>query len=524
MKVDLLQDQIQRIVESSLEGILIVQDGRAVFVNPAAVSIFGYESPSEIMAVGFVDLLAPASRPFTFHDPEGHSVGTIIKGNEEVRGMTKAGRTIDIEVNAHVVEWNGRPAVQTSIRDVSEQKKIEREQARWLWEQETLTTIDRQLVAMVDLQNVLEAISHHAKTLTRSDFAGVVLVDLQANTYSWRTMKGNLYPWTSDPAPLTEPHRIFLATKKPLIIPDFARNKSYQVDQYPRFAQEELVSVGAFALDVEERREGMLIVGFRSEHQFSGREMRLLASLAEKSSIAIANAQLYENLLQRERELERLSGARVQAQEDERRRIAREIHDGLGQMLTAIKFNLEILGDAFTPDEAESKRVEDMKNLLDRVMKEAREISYNLMPSVLDDFGLAPALQLLCEQISKRNAIKIGFLAQGLSSRLEPRLEVGLYRIAQEALNNITKHAEATEADVQIVRHPEGIRLTIEDNGKGMSLRRREIKSGKTDRMGLVGMRERTASFKGKFIIDSSPGKGTIVNVEIPLATVEGHG
>ena len=99
---------------------------------------------------------------------------------------------------------------------------------------------------------------------------------------------------------------------------------------------------------VEGKQKGMLVVGYRQYHDFAGREMRLLISLAEKNSIAMVNVQLYTDLLQREKELEILSGARVQAQEDERRRIAREIHDGLGQMLTAIKFNLEILEDMIT--------------------------------------------------------------------------------------------------------------------------------------------------------------------------------
>ena len=524
MKVDLLHDQFHRIVESSLEGIIIIQDERPVHVNPAALSIFGYESADEMKGIHFVELIAPGSRPFTFHEPEGRSVASIIVQNEYLRGLTKGGRTIDLEVNARVVEWNDRVAVQASFRDVTERKKLEREQARWLWEQETLTTIDRQLVAMVDLQKVLEAISHHAKTLTRADFVGVLLVDVAANCCSWRTMKGNVNPWTSDPLPLAELHRIFTGSKKPVMISNFGKNQNYPAEEFPDFTRERLVSIGGFPLDVETRREGMLVVGYRNDHQFSGRELRLLASLAEKSSIAIANARLYENLLKREKELETLSDAREEAQEEERRRIAREIHDGLGQMLTAIKFNLEILEDTFKPADVEYKRIEDMKDLLDRVMKEAREISYNLMPSVLEDFGLAPALQLLSDQISKRTNIKILFHAQGLFSRLEPKLEVGLYRIAQEALNNVTKHSEASEVNVQIVRHRDGIRLTVEDDGKGLPAHPRVRKPGQIDGMGLVGMRERTASFDGRFTIDSSPVRGTVVNVEIPIALPQTHG
>ena len=116
------------------------------------------------------------------------------------------------------------------------------------------------------------------------------------------------------------------------------------------------------------------------------------------------------------------------------------------------------------------------------------------------------------------------FHTQGPSLRLEPKLEVGLYRIAQEALNNVTKHAVASEVNLQIIRHQDGIRLTVEDDGKGLPALPRVLKSGQTDGMGLVGMRERTISFNGTFTIDSSPSKGTIVNVEIPLASVQNDG
>jgi len=276
-------------------------------------------------------------------------------------------------------------------------------------------------------------------------------------------------------------------------------------------------------LIVEGKHRGMIVVGYRHDHDFVGREMRLLHSLAEKHSIAMVNAQLYADLLQREKELEILSGARVQAQEDERRRIAREIHDGLGQMLTAIKFNLEILEDMITVEQEGQDRIHDMKGLLDDVMKEAREISYNLMPSVLDDFGLTPALQLLSEQFTSRTTVKAQFHTSGITDRLDPQMEIGLYRIAQESLNNVAKHAEATEVNLQFIRYPEGIRLVIEDNGKGITEKPDIVRATGKGGMGLVSMRERAASFGGILTIDSTPKNGTFITVEIPLTKVVIH-
>ena len=314
-----------------------------------------------------------------------------------------------------------------------------------------------------------------------------------------------------------------LKNKEPLIIQNSTPHTRYPLFRLSIVGEEKLVSSAWLPLNVEGKQKGMLVVGYRQYHDFAGREMRLLVSLAEKNSIAMVNAQLYTDLLQREKELEILSSARVQAQEDERRRIAREIHDGLGQMLTAIKFNLEILEDMIATGKDERDRIDDMKNLLDNVMKEARELSYNLMPSVLDDFGLAPALQLLSEQFSNRTNVKVQFQAHGITDRLDSNLEIGLYRIAQESLNNVSKHAEATEVNLQIIRHSKGIRLVIEDNGKGITNQTSFIRVTGKGGMGLPGMRDRASSIGGALTVDSTPNHGTLITVEVPLIKLNSH-
>ncbi len=515
------KEKYRSIVESSLDAIVIVQDEKLVYVNPTAVQMFGYGSSLEMTEVQFIETVSPASRPFLKIQKENGVIGEQILQNHEVRGLTKQGKVIDLEMNAITTMWEGTLAVQASFRDVTERKMLEREQALWLWEQETMTKIDRELIAMVDLQKTLAAISQHAKLLTRADLAAVLMVDMAKGFYSWRAMKGNALPFPTRSFQLTSIHRELLKKREMVVMQNSDKDSQYPMDQFPALQEEHLVSCVGFPLYSEDESVGFLVVGYRRLHVFSEREVRLLTSLAEKSSLALTNARLYDNLLHREKDLELLSGARVKAQEDERRRIAREIHDGLGQMLTAIKFNLEILEDTIAPKEDERKRIDDMKNLLDSVMKEARELSYNLMPSVLDDFGLAPALQLLCEQFSQRVEVKILFQAQGSNERLEPALEIGLYRIAQEALNNAVKHAQATEITMRLVRRPEGIQLTIEDNGKGFDVRPSEARIVGQAGMGLVSMRERAMSFSGVLTIDSSPGKGTTIEAQIPLPELE---
>jgi PAS domain S-box-containing protein len=519
------QEKYQNIVESSLDGIVVVQEGKLVFVNASSAKIFGYDSPDEMRDMSFADTIAPSNRFLVLEGYEGKSIGEDVLRNFEMKGLTKQGRVVDMEVNAKLVSWNGRPAVQASFRDITERKTLEREQAMWLWEQETMSAIDRQLVSSVDLQAVLDAISYHAKALTRADWAGVMMVDLDADQVRWRAVIGNKTPLPTEAIDLSKTLTDLVRSKEHVIMKETAEPLKVSVLDLPPFQAEGVISAIRYPLFVEQEIKGQLVVGYRRVHDFSSREIRLLYSLAEKSSIALANAHLYDSLLLRERELEMLSGARVKAQEDERRRIAREIHDSLGQMLTAIKFNVEILEDAANLQADEDRRrMKEIKSLLDNAMAEAREISYNLMPSVLVDFGLVPAIQFLGEQFSKRNHLDVRVHVSGVESRLDPSIEVGLYRIAQEALTNITKHAEAGIVNIQLLGDSKSIRLIVEDDGKGFVINRLEPRKDERHGMGLVSMRERAASFNGLFILDSHPGRGTEIIVEIPQVAMEVNG
>lgn len=519
------QEKYQNIVESTLDGIMIVQGEKLVFVNASSAKIFGYDSAEEMKDVSFVDTIAPSNRFLVLDGYEGRAIGEDVLRNFEMKGLTKQGRVIDLEVNAKLVAWNLKPAVQASFRDITQRKSLEREQALWLWEQETMSTIDRQLVSSVNLQSVLDAISYHAKALTRADWAGVMMLNLEAGQAWWRAMTGNRVSMPSEPFPLRKAHAKVVQPSEHVLMQDLGTNPDFPLEEFPTLKAEKIISGIRFPLFVEKEIRGQLIVGYRRQHDFAPREIRLLTSLAEKSSIALANAQLYENLLSREKEMEMLSGARVMAQEEERRRIAREIHDSLGQMLTAIKFNVEILEDAAGLQlEDDRKRMVDIKSLLDNAMAEAREISYNLMPSVLVDFGLVPALQFLAEQFSKSNELTVEVHTNGVESRLDPSIEVGLFRIAQEALNNIAKHADAHQINVQLIGDSNSIKLIIEDDGKGFHTSRFEPRSGQRHGMGLVSMRERAASFNGVLVLDSRPGHGTEIIVEIPRTDSNSNG
>jgi signal transduction histidine kinase len=213
--------------------------------------------------------------------------------------------------------------------------------------------------------------------------------------------------------------------------------------------------------------------------------------------------------------LRELSSHIQKLQEEEKKKISRELHDNFGQMLTSIKMNLEILKGK-NINKPSDDLFSDISLQLDEAKKEIREISYRLRPRVLDDLGLVPALKMLAEDVSEKTGIKGIFQSHNYNCRLDSDIETNLYRIVQEALNNIAKHSRASEFFIQLVKHEDKIILSVDDDGLGYNNTQKEkndIKSG----MGMINMAERAISLNGKFNITSEPGKGSEILIEIPL-------
>jgi PAS domain S-box-containing protein len=208
----------------------------------------------------------------------------------------------------------------------------------------------------------------------------------------------------------------------------------------------------------------------------------------------------------------------LEGQERERRKIARELHDGLGQMLTALKFNIQGIKPASTPEE--QGYIDGIKNMLQDTILEVRRISFDLMPSVLNDFGLGAALRHLSERFSSigKNNVKIEYVGLTDIGRFDKNTEINTYRIIQEALNNAIKYADASNIILDLQFEEGKIRFSVEDNGKGFTLqdKRRTDGSGR----GMTNIRERVSLLNGNLIFNSIIGAGTTITVEIPAITI----
>ncbi len=228
--------------------------------------------------------------------------------------------------------------------------------------------------------------------------------------------------------------------------------------------------------------------------------------------------------LQNKQDLQRLSARLVHAQEEERRSIARELHDEIGQALTAIKLDLAAAERGLdTPDKARHP-LEEARSIADRAVQAVRDLSHILHPAMLDDLGLPDTLNWYLRGFSKRTGIRTELVHDRMEGRLASEVELCAYRIVQEALTNVARHAEASFCRLYLQRLPYTLLVTVEDNGKGFDPRRLEAGDARRG-LGLVGIQERVSGLGGTFRLESSPGKGTCLSVELralaPAAPME---
>jgi len=226
--------------------------------------------------------------------------------------------------------------------------------------------------------------------------------------------------------------------------------------------------------------------------------------------------QRYEEGARARGELQELSARLVSAQEEERRAISRELHDEVGQSLSALLMEAGNAGNAAArvPDGSVDVRrhVESIKKLAEASVNVIRNMTLLLRPSMLDDFGLVPALEWQAREVSKRTGLRVHVSAEEASSELPDQLRTCIYRVVQEALHNCSRHAQARTVKVIVRQEAHKILLSVEDDGHGFD-------AGRVRGLGLVGMEERVTHLGGAFEVRSKPGAGTKVEVELPLAS-----
>jgi len=241
-----------------------------------------------------------------------------------------------------------------------------------------------------------------------------------------------------------------------------------------------------------------------------------LLAIGHQIGIAVENASLYQELQQEETLRRHLLERLMAVQEEERRRIALELHDQTGQPLTSLIITLGVLAEATSLQETKS-HLQDLRSLVSRILQDVHDLALELRPSVLDDLGLLPALRHLHKEYQDQFHLPVDLQVLGLDGeRLPPEIETALYRIVQEALTNVARHADASSVSVLLEKRNDLVKLIVEDDGRGFDMTG-TMTLGSPERLGLYGMRERASLLGGTLTIESSSEMGTAVYVQIPL-------
>jgi signal transduction histidine kinase len=271
-----------------------------------------------------------------------------------------------------------------------------------------------------------------------------------------------------------------------------------------------------FVLDVTSRK--------RAEEALLDAHDKLEFRVAERTLQLAQTNQALQIEMDEHRIAQRQKGELLQkivtTQEDERRRIARDIHDQLGQRVTALRLQLASLSNALDVHPDLSSRITPLQQVAERLDAEVSFLAWELRPAALDDLGLPEATDAFLDEWSRHYSIPADLHLTGFSERrLGPEVETHLYRIMQESLNNIAKHALATHVNVLLKRNKKNVTLIVEDNGRGFNPSKKNPNGSSAKGLGLLGMNERAMLLHGDLQIESSPGTGTTIYVRIPTSS-----
>ncbi len=269
------------------------------------------------------------------------------------------------------------------------------------------------------------------------------------------------------------------------------------------------------SIEARGQKYGVVNLLCHQNHPVAAADMAMLSTIGTQISEIVANAWLRLKLAEKEQARQILLESLVEAQEEERGRLARELHDGAGQMLTALLVRIKTLEKECPPTPMQGG-LQSLLNMVSETIEQVRELSYRLRPAALEEFGLPVALGILVEEMMNDSSITARYLTDINDDTLPSGIEVTLYRIAQEALTNVVRHAQAHNVQVALTQENRSILMKIQDDGCGFDPHLVTAVSEQRH-LGLISMRERAAIAGGSLTLDTEPGTGTSLLVRLPL-------
>jgi signal transduction histidine kinase len=293
--------------------------------------------------------------------------------------------------------------------------------------------------------------------------------------------------------------------------PGMVLDTSAEVDGLTPLLRPDAKSLWGVPLKADGASIGVLVIGFQKPYEWLPTERELMRAIGDRTALAIERARMTDALREREQKIAELSAHLLRVQEEERKRISRELHDETGQALMVIRLYLGMMETGPTGRVVRGK-IRETVEVVDRTIEGIRRIIGKLSPLVLQELGLVAAIRKEAKHLSKNSGVKTRVLIAEDVGRLAPATEQAIYRVVQEALHNVAKHAQARNVTVQVTREEEMVNVSVEDDGIGIQSR----SAARSHSFGLAGIKERIAVMGGTSRVVSTKGKGTRIEIRVP--------
>lgn len=490
-----------------------IADGKFIDVNESFCSMFEFNR---------AEVIGHTSTELSMWSPEERK--KLIQQQLESGGLhnfeliarSKSGRLINVLFSSKEMLINGETCHLTTLIDITERKRIEEAKQRLNQRLTILHQIDRDIIAALSTDKIVGTVVKSIQQLISCEQVTVTLFDdsdTDGIIFSVSTNNDTVLDSRLRVSPKSDPHTEILKLGQVMLIQDTAN-----VDTSVSSIDEALINQGFRSLLVtplllEGDLIGTISLASRTPNFFTPEHEEILQEVAGQIAIALQSAALRQSLEKKNQQLQTLSTQLVEAQEIERRHIARELHDEVGQTLTALSLMLNEKPQQGGVS-SKSPDIQEAQALVSELTGRIRELSLDLRPSMLDDLGLIPTLVWYFKRYEQQTDITIDFKYGDVERRFPVVVETTLFRIIQEALTNVARHAQVKRAAVRLWTTLDAIHTQIEDTGNGFDLR--AVQSAKTTG-GILGLRERAQIAGGTCEIESSIGEGTSITVRIPL-------
>lgn len=496
------EQQLRAIFDASRDGIVVENEERVVYVNDAYARLLGYEVSEDLIGIHISTIVSPEDGERLLEFGRRRLRGEQAPARYEFKGKRKDGALLDLEASVSTYNVDDRTFITTTIRDITVRKRTE----------EALKESERKYRLLME---------------QASD--GIHTYDLNGNFIDTNSKLCDMLGYTREetlrlnikdlmrPEDLVESPIRFeqLQTGHTLLVERLLRRKDGTL--LPVEISGKMVQAGvllSIVRDISERKQAEEALR-RAYEELEGR-------VAERTAeIEATNEMLRSEIAARiyaEKGRQQLLGRLVLAQEEERQRISRELHDEMGQKLTAIMIGLKSLNAASHGRQSATSALLQLQVLTDELANEVHNLAWGLRPPALDDLGLETSLYNYAEEWAERSRIPVDFHSSGFDcGRLPIGHETAIYRIAQEALTNVFKHSSAKRVSFILERRDDQIVAVVEDDGRGFDVGALQQKATEQRCLGLLGMRERAALLGGTLTIESAAGIGTSIFVRVPL-------